>query len=326
MRNGTVAARLLRARRVAVDRAARRRHAGAARALAAAHPEQRRRWAALSSRTHEVHAALAACGPAPGTTPLWDDYAAALADALLPMPAWDFLHEPLLLETMLVRGRRLQHRELRWLRGRADAARLAAWLREDPAGDPPLTVAEPATSATAVHHCFHLERMAAATGVRAGDTEVIVEWGGGYGGFARTVRAMASAAPPAHLIVDLPLMGALQWTYLSTVLGEDRVRLALEPGARAEPGIVTIVPAALGLDVAARPDLFVSLWGLSEAADGLQDAIAATGFLGAAHLLIAHQRDGPDTPSADRIGDLARRSGAHREPVGVLSHSTYAMR
>ncbi len=316
----------LRARRVAVDRAQRLRRRGATKRLSAAHPQQRADWIRLAARTAEVHAQLLACGPSPGVTPLWADYERALARRLLPVPPAAFLREPLLLETMLVRGARLQRRELAWLRGQFDPERLALLLAEDPTGDPALSKSEPPTSHTAIHHLFHLERFAAVAGRPAGDAPVIVEWGGGFGGFARTLRRTATADPPAHVIVDLPLMAALQWTYLSTVLGEDQVQLVTAPGQRPTPGVVSIVPATLGLSVDVKADLFVSLWGLSETNAELQDAVAATDFFGAEHLLLAFQRDGPSTPDAARVGSLAQKAGGHVEPVGVLSHSSYGLR
>ena len=202
-------------------------------------------------------------------------------------------------------------------------AALAAALEEDPVGDPALCSGDPLTSSTAIHHLFHLERLRAATGVRVGDARVIVEWGGGFGGFARTVRRTATGAPPAHVIIDLPLVSALQWTYLSTVFGEDHVDLALSAGHVPAPGRITLVPSHLAFDLDLRADVFVSLWGLSETSADTQDDVAASGFYGARHLLLAFQDDGPDTPDASRIGALGQAAGGRVEPVGVLANSAY---
>lgn len=315
----------LRARRSGIDRLQHARHRDASRALRAAKPGQAAAWRTHAARTEEIHRLLEEPGPPPSVSLMWSRYVATLREALLPVPPADFLHNPLLLETMLVRGARLRHRELQWLRGRLDDATLQRALEEDPAGDPALVGTDPLTSPTAIHHLFHLERLTAATGVRAGDVGVIVEWGGGFGGFARTVRRSAGGAPPTHVIIDLPLIAALQWTYLSTVLGPDQVELALAPGHRPTLGKLTIVPSHLAFDLDVRADLFVSLWGLSETGAPAQDTVAGLGFYGAEHLLLAFQNDGPDTPHASRVGTLGQQAGGRIEPVGVLSHSSYVL-
>lgn len=316
----------LRARRASIDRVAYLRRRPAERRLAQAKPEQLAAWDGFAARTAQVHEQLTACGAPTGVTPLWSDYLDGLRDVLLPVPPFSFLHHPVLLETMEVRGTRLRHRELRWLQRHVPDEALYAALEEDPAGEPTLSVTNPDTSQTALHHLFHLERLRHRTGVRAGDVDTVVEWGGGFGGFARTLRRTSRGTPPAHVIIDLPLVAALQWTYLCTVFGEEHVDLALEPGHRPRPGAFTLVPAAIGLDLDVRADLFVSLWGLSEVAAPTQDAVAARRFYDAPHLLMAYQTSGPDTPDAEHVGDLARGAGAAIEPVGVLSHSSYVLR
>ena len=259
-------------------------------------------------------------GAASATTEPWADYAAELERALLPVPPWAFLRVPVVAATMLPHSARARRLQLQYLRSRRDGDELERLLREDPVGRPVLVPPYP-TSANRVHVLTHIERFAEATGVDPASVGSVVEWGGGYGALCRAWRLLNRGA--TYTILDLPIVSALQWLYLGSVLGEDAVVLHDAP-AEPVPGRVNLMPADPSAPVSA--DLFISTWALSESPPELQDAVTAGGFFGARHLLLAYRRDARDFPGSAHFDTVALHAGAQVEPVLGYRASTYAFR
>jgi len=259
-------------------------------------------------------------GAASATTEPWADYAAELERALLPVPPWAFLRVPVVAATMLPHSARARRLQLQYLRSRRDGDELERLLREDPVGRPVLVPPYP-TSANRVHVLTHIERFAEATGVDPASVGSVVEWGGGYGALCRAWRLLNRGA--TYTILDLPIVSALQWLYLGSVLGEDAVVLHDAP-AEPVPGRVNLMPADPAAPLSA--DVFVSTWALSESPPELQDAVAAGGFFGARHLLLAYRRDARDFPGSAHFDTVALHAGAQVEPVLGYRASTYAFR
>ena len=233
------------------------------------------------------------------------------------MPPARFLRLPVVMETMLPHSARARRRQLAYLRSRASGDALAALLAEDAVGDPVLVRPYP-TSASRVHQLTHVERFAELTHVDRATVASVVEWGGGYGAMCRVWRLLGAAT---YTILDLPIVSCLQWLYLASVLGEDEVVLHAR-ACTPVPGRVNLMPADAGADLAA--DVFVSTWALSESPRALQDAVAAAGFFGARHLLLAFQHGAADFPDAANLESIARGLGAHVEPVLGYPSSSYA--
>jgi hypothetical protein len=322
----------LRLRRRFLYRRGRRRQRGVADQLDRALPEQLERYEALAGDFGERYAALRQHDAPVAQTELWRGYERELERLLLPRPPRDFLGSDVMLETMsLVAGGRLLSRELAYLRTRRSEEDLDVLLGESPIGQPALLDPAHASSHTTVHHLYHLERHRESTGWDWRDVESVVEWGAGYGALARII--VHGTHRPARLtLVDIPLLAALQWLYLSSVLGPASVRV-VDGGSPASdaPGI-HILPVGLALaaprrtPITAPVDLFVSTWGLSESSATAQRRIADADFLGARHLLVAYQQHDRLAPDAAAVGPLAARAGAVVEPVSLLRHSDYAFR
>jgi hypothetical protein len=109
----------------------------------------------------------------------------------------------------------------------------------------------------------------------------LILWGGGYGNLARLLRLRNPHA--TILIVDSPISAALQWLYLSSVIGEEAVRIVTDRQAPLEEGFFSITTPDCALEFAAVADVFIALWSLGddEAARLLldKDFFAATHFL-----------------------------------------------
>lgn len=236
----------------------------------------------------------------------WAARNAALEEALVPVPPDDFLRHPAILHQMFV-GSRYLGPELAYVRPRLPAPEI---LAEDPVGGPPtVDLDDPpvTTSPNLVHHVHHVLRYEEVTGGRLARSRTVVEWGGGYGSLARVVRRLRPGV--TYVVLDTPLFAAVQWLYLSAVLGEGHVMLHARAGAPVVPHRVNVVPIGLAgrLDVAA--DVFVSTWALNESTPAAQRHVARRRWFGARGLLVAMHRGDPLEPQV-----LA--AGARRVPVG----------
>ncbi len=257
-------------------------------------------------------------------TELWRDVEQELADAVRSGLPWDLFRKPLLQATMLSRGWRRQAAELRLVRTAYPADRLHALLQEDPAGCPTPAVLARWTSPTAIHHLAHLTRFRKATGADPFSLGYVVEWGGGYGQLARMLRR-GGTEPPTHVIVDMPAVAAMQWTWLATVVGAEAVHVP-GPGAEPRAGRINLMtPSAYARAGARAPGALISTWGLSEAPASVQD-LAAGSLRDATHLLVAAQRHSRKFPASGRLLRSAARSGALLTAVPGRRGSLYALR
>ncbi len=239
-----------------------------------------------------------------------DDWAARNAELerfLTPRPPADFLRHPVILHQMFV-GDRYLPAELPYVLGRLPAVGLAA---EDPVGDPPthrMADHGVVTSSNTVHHLHHLLRYEDETGRRLGDLTTVVEWGGGYGNLAKLLIRLHGGAL-TYVLIDNPVFAALQWLYLASVLGDDRVRLHRSPGTALASGLVNVVPLGLVDDLEIETDLFVSTWALNESSPQAQCYVRDRQWFGAERLLVAMH----DT---DPLASVVIGAGARPSPVG----------
>jgi hypothetical protein len=221
----------------------------------------------------------------------WAERNEQLARDLLPVPPPDFLCHPAIRFQMLM-GERIVPHELPYVRAQLPDPGL---LAEDPVGVPP-TVAVPGTdiqtSPNTVHQLHHLLRYQEATGRRIRDASTVVEWGGGFGSLMRLLVRLHGGRPTC-VVIDTPVFAALQWLYLSAVLGEDRVVLHHHGPVRPEPGRVNVVPIGLVRDLDVDADLFISNWALNESMPAAQRDVVARRWFGAESLLLAMHAGDP---------------------------------
>ena len=248
--------------------------------------------AAIASRFAEKAAAVRHCMEPRYVRADWAQRNADLERDLLPVPPYDFLRHPAIRYQMFVDDRVLPH-ELPYVRSRLTDDRL---LAEDPAGSPPTITLNNGvrTSSNTVHQLHHLLRYEDATGRRIQDAGTIVEWGGGFGSLMRLAVSM-HGGDPTCVIIDTPVFSALQWLYLSMVLGEDRIVLHEAGPVRPEPGRVNIVPIGLVRDMDVEADLFISNWALNESTPAAQRDVVKRCWFGADSLLLAMHAGDPLT-------------------------------
>ncbi|MFD1150043.1 class I SAM-dependent methyltransferase [Saccharothrix hoggarensis] len=264
-------------------------------------------FADLARRFAERLATVRPCVDARYVRPDWVRRNAELERDLLPVPPPDFLRHPSIAFQMFVNERLLPH-ELPYVRSRlADERPLA----EPPVGDPP-TVPLPGsdlrTSSNTVHQLFHLLRYQEATGRRVDDAATIVEWGGGFGALIRVITALHRGEPTC-VVFDTPTFSAVQWLYLSAVLGEERVVLHDTAPVRPVPGRVNLVPIGLVGATDVDADLFISNWALNESLPRAREDVVDRRWFGAGSLLLAMH-------AGDPFAQVVLATGATAVPLG----------
>lgn len=85
-------------------------------------------------------------------------------------------------------------------------------LKESPFGFPSLSPLLPQSSGNLIVHAFHLLQLHKATHLNFDQSELIIEFGGGYGSMCRLVRQLGFKG--AYVIYDLPEFSYLQEFYL----------------------------------------------------------------------------------------------------------------
>lgn len=298
--------------------------APAERRLATLKASQKDEFIALSRKHSADYASWRRISIDQHTTPLWRDFVSKLEPAVAPAPPFDFLRNPLVQRTMFVSGRnKWLGTELNLLEDLFGPKRLQSLLIEDYAGDPPLSNEKYLTSHNSVHHLYHLARYAYRTGNDLGKVRFVVEWGGGYGNLAKMFRRLVGD-DLTYVIIDLPLFSLLQWTYLATVLGEEKVHLVASADSAVQTGKVNILPVCFvdRLDLAC--EMFVSTWALSESSPFSQDFVLSRKWFGAKHVLLAYQESDELLPDAGRVEGIANEQGMAVEDIEFLPGNRYA--
>lgn len=184
------------------------------------------------------------------------------------------------------------------------------------------------TTHNSIHHLYHIARHIRNIGdiTPITDSKSVVEWGGGYGNFARVYLGLVSD-DTTYTIVDLPEMSVLQYWYLVGACGEAKVNLVTEPGMTIQPGKVNIVPSTLYEQTnGIHADMFISTWALSESPKSVQVAVAEKNFFGATHFLVGFHQCGNHIPFYDEsmhLGAILKQNGCKIEDVKVIPGVNY---
>ncbi|MFI9011585.1 hypothetical protein ACIGNX_30550 [Actinosynnema sp. NPDC053489] len=264
-------------------------------------------FAGLARRFADRVAAVRGCVDARYVRPDWAQRNAELERDLLDVPPRDFLRHPAIAYQMFVNERVLPF-ELPYVRSRLADERL---LAEPPVGDPPVVRVpgtDVVTSSNTVHQLFHLLRYQETTGRRIDEADTVVEWGGGFGALLRLLVALHGGSPTC-VVFDTPIFSAVQWLYLSAVLGEDRVVLHDSAPVRPVPGRVNLVPIGLVGATEVDADLFISNWALNESLPAARRDVVDRRWFGAGSLLLAMHAGDPFT-------EVVLAAGAKAVPLG----------
>jgi len=289
-------------------------------------PKQRPRFLELRKRFPAILESLSHGDISSFVTPLWSHFNQQASIALLPYPPFDFLRDDVVSHNMVVDARGSWLRtQRRFVEEQVDPQQLGPLLIEDCVGMPRLAIARYLTSHTMVHHLYHFLKFQQATNVDVAVVGTVVDWGGGYGNQAKIFKRLNPDA--TYFVIDTPLFSAMQWLYLSSVLGEEEVTIATDPSLILQ-GKINLVPLGALKNLELSADLFVSTWALSESSRYSQDHVVGSQWFGARHLLLAFQegyeQEGLSLPDAGRVGIAAAEAGAEVTSIPFLPGNHYA--
>lgn len=286
---------------------------------------QRRRFYGLSKRFNQVYVQLNKLGKQPFLMPFWEDVNKKTIAEFSPAPDFGFLAIRSLKDTMFVQpSQEWSDAQLQYLRKKI-GRHLNSLAREDAVGRPELFKQDGlSTSHNTIHHLYHIYRFLDETDTKLSDIKSIVEWGGGYGSMAKLWKRLDASA--TYTIIDTTLFCAIQWLYLSCVLGTRNVNLLSSKSDKIVMGKINILPLGLLEKAPKTCDLFVSTWGLSESKAEAQDYVVAAKWFGAKHLLIGFQDSIKVLAHASRLGKLAAKDKAKIIDIEFIPGNHYAFK
>jgi hypothetical protein len=246
----------------------------------------------------------------------WGDNIRRLQQLALTEDPRGFLNWDVVLRSMFIDVGRTLRTEIDYLRKLPSfATRWAPALKETSVGLPLPFMWYPRSSANLVHHAYHVARFEAATGTTLTDYDTIVEFGAGYGSFARLSRNLGFAG--SFVSFDLPAFSALQQYFLGSAgyLEAADHRWAttteqLDETLRSVPG---------------KRRLFAAMWSVSEAPFEIRrPVLASVGGFDA--FLIGFQARWQDMDNRDFFAEWKQahaRINWHDEPIAHIPGNHY---
>lgn len=279
----------------------------------------------LSRRCAQYYINLSRQDASAFITPLWENYNKKLERIILPYLNFSFLRDRTIRETMFVMaGGEWINEELAFLEKSISKEKLMKILEEDYVGNPILINPIYFTSHNSIHHFYHFLNFQEKTKIDLEKIDTVIEWGGGYGNMAKLLKRILPEI--TYTIIDLPSLSCLQWLYLATVFGEDKVNMLTNPENEIEKGKINILPLGFLKNRELSAELFIATWSLSESSKYAQDYVDSHNFFEAKHLLLSYQKSGQGLPDAGRVGEIAKRRGAIIHPIEFLPGNYYAFK
>lgn len=290
------------------------------------HIIRKNRFNTLRNEFADTYDSLKELGDEPFVLPFWANVNTQVEEVFLPRPDTDFLNVRAIKDTMFVAGSdEWLQTQITYLKKKlGDSYRNIT--SEDPLGKPALLPAPNShTSHNTLHHLYHIYFFLEQTKLKLSDVESVVEWGGGYGNFAKLWYRL-DKGQSTYTIIDTALFCSIQWLYLTAVLGPDSVHLLRSKDDQIQEGKINLVPLALLDSVSIKGDLFVSTWGLSESAKEAQDYVVKKKWFKAKHLLIGFQDSTKELYNASRLGQIAKKDGAKIIDIEFIPNNHYAIK
>ena len=291
--------------------------------------EQSEKFDELSGRFQEVLAKLK-LGPGQNGLKIkseWNDIVAKLYSLYDQKLRKDFLNNSVVTHALFMNSQGdLMAHQIDFLKKYFTVEQLKETLLESPVGCPPKSMTwEFDTTHNSIHHLYHMARYERKTGKKIAAAKRVIEWGGGYGNFCKLVCSLPESVLSTYTIIDIPEISALQWIYLSSIFGEEKIKLVTEQSG-VEDGKINLVSLPNLSLVDGGYDLFVSTWALSESPTEMHDLVNQKNWFDVNSLLMAIHQCGDHIPfmtESTNIGLLAKKFGALIEDVQIIPGKNY---
>lgn len=251
----------------------------------------------------------------------WDIYNNKMRDSLFNLD-FHFLRNEVIKKSIFVnsRGKLLKH-ELNFLENNVEKKYLKFLLEEESIGDPILLNSNYRTSHNTVHNLYHLVYFSKQMNKDLDNFEQIVEWGGGYGNLARLFTKMYPEK--TYIIIDTPLFSCIQWIYLCSVFGKDKINLIKNKKDIIEKGKINILPLCFIEEFDLNVDLFISTWALNESSVYSQEYVKNKNFFNAKNFLIAIGEQIKRIPNSHYLIDFYKKYGFLIQDIKFINGSRY---
>ena len=239
----------------------------------------------------------------------------------------DFLHNSVITHALFMNSQGdLMAHQIELCKQQFSIDELKDTLKESPVGKPPKAMTwEFDTTHNSIHHLYHMSRYKRRTKKTPAAASRVIEWGGGYGNFCKLVCKLPNSQLKTYTIIDLPEISALQWIYLSSVFGEDKVNIVAGSN-KVEEGKINLVSIPNLDKVDSGYNLFVSTWALSESPVEMHQFVEGKNWFNADSMLMAIHQCGDHIPfmkESTNVGLLAKKFGAKIEDVQVIPGKNY---
>ena len=257
--------------------------------------------------------------------PVWKYYNKKLEKSFL-SSGFSFLRNPVIRTSMFINRRgKLLKEEVNYLETNVEKEELKQILEEESVGNPVLLNSKYLTSHSVVNVFYHLVLFSNKTQKSIEDFQTIVEWGGGYGNLCRIFMKLKSFNC-TYTLIDLPLFSCIQWIYLSSVFGEDKVNLIKNSKCKLKKGKINILPLCFLKNFKLDSDFFISTWGLSESSKYSQDYVKENNFFNAKHFLLGFTETSTRIPTGGRMIELFKNKNLDIFPVKNQERNYYAFK
>ncbi|MEM3334198.1 MAG: putative sugar O-methyltransferase [Thermoplasmata archaeon] len=195
------------------------------------------------------------------------------------------------------------------------------FLRADSVGKPFLISRKYQTSYLRLQHIFELALYNHEIPDKLQSFKRIVEWGGGYGDMCRILYGADETI--TYAIVDLPVTSIIQYYYLSSIFGKDKVNLVSDMNQLVKEHSINLVPLTSLRWLNMHFQFFLSTFALTESSQKAVDFVLHEQFFGAGNLLIGGQYTNRDFPETNLKLNQIKNAIEVKELVSPVREDVY---